>query len=197
MASGAGWNCLVLSTGGNIELEQIDDAGDDWVAFGPGGDAIGPLTDVLTTAAADDTDPDWTHAVAIAIQREIQIGERRTMLLVKRGVGTWYHTTFASNRQSIQRNGLDWRLMNGDGIAGSPAPEWPGIFLCATLEDARFFVMIGARRNPVDIWSVQLDGQWLEGARDSDGGGGDNWMICPTPIPPKNLRLLERDLTGT
>jgi len=86
--------------------------------------------------------------------------------------------------------------MNRQGIAGSPAPEWPGIFLCATLEDARFFVMIGARRDPVDIWSVQLDGQWLEGARDSDGGGGDNWMICPTPIPPKNLQLLERDLTG-
>jgi hypothetical protein len=196
MTSGAGWNCTVLTQAGDIELEQVDDAGDEWVAIGPGGDAIGALSDVLTTAAADGTDPEWTQAVAAALQREIEVGDRRTMLLIKRGAGTWYHTTFAANRQSIQRDGLDWRLMNGQGIAGSRAPEWPGIFLCATLEDARFFVTIGARRNPVDIWSVHLDGQWLQGARDSDGRGGDNWMICPTPIPPNNLRLLERDLTG-
>jgi hypothetical protein len=196
MTGGAGWNRTVLSTAGDIDLEQIDDAGDEWVAIGPGGDATGALPDVLTSAAADDTDPEWTHAMAAALQREIAVSDRRTMLLVKRGAGPSYHTTFAANRQSIQRNGLDWWRMNGQGIAGSRAPEWPGIFLCATLEDARFFVMIGARRNPVDIWSVQLDGQWLEGARDSDGGGGDNWMICPTPIPPKNLRLLEQDLTG-
>jgi hypothetical protein len=89
--------------------------------------------------------------------------------------------------------------MNRQGIAGSRAPEWPSIFLCATPQDAQFFVMIGARRDPVDIWSVQLDGQWLEGAPDADGGGGggDNWMICPTPIAPNNLRLLEQDLTSS
>jgi len=197
MDNGAGWNCAVLNSAGDIELEQIDDAGDECVAIGPGADAIGALSDVLTTAAADGTDPESTQAVAAAFQREIEVGDRRTMLLIKRGAGTWYQATFAANRQSIQRNGLDWRLTNGQGIAGSRAPEWPGIFLCTTLEDARLFVTIGARRNPVDIRSVHLDGQWLEGARDSDGGGGENWMICPTPIPPTNLRLLERDLTRT
>jgi hypothetical protein len=196
MTNGAGWNSTVLSDAGDIDLEQIDDAGKEWLAIGPGGDAIGALHDVLTSAAANDANPEWTHAVAAALLREIEVGDRRTQLLVKRGVGAWYHATFAANRQSIQRNGLDWRLMNRQGIAGSRAPEWPGIFLCATRQDIEFFVMIGARRDPVDIWSVQLDGQWLEGAPDADGGGGDNWMICPTPIPPKNLRLLEQDLTS-
>ena len=52
--------------------------------------------------------------------------------------------TFATNRESILRHGLDWRSMSGDGIARSRAPEWPGVFLCASLEDVRFFVMIGS-----------------------------------------------------
>jgi hypothetical protein len=197
MTDAAGWNCTVLSETGDIDLEQVDDAGAEWLGIGPGGEAIGSLRDVLVTAAADGTDPEWTQAVADALEREIAAGDRRSRLLVKRCVGVWYHATFAANRQSIQRNGLDWRLMNGQGVAGSRAPEWPGIFLCATLEDVHFFVMIGARRGPVDIWAVELQGQWLEGARDSDGGGGDNWMICPSPIAPKRIRRVERDLTGS
>jgi hypothetical protein len=196
MRNGAGWSCTVLRASGDIDLEQIDHAAEEWLAIGPGGEAIGPLVDVLTTAAAQGTDREWTQAVVDALQREIAVGDRRSMLLVKRGVGVWYHATFASNRASIQQHGLDWRLMNGQGIAGSRAPEWPGIFLCATLEDAEFFVRIGARRGPVDIWSVELEGQWLEGARDSDNGGGDNWMICPSPILPTRIRLTQRDLTS-
>jgi hypothetical protein len=134
MTGRAGWHCTALSTAGNIDLEQIDDAGEEWIAIGPGGEAIGSLHDALTSSAADGTDPDWVDAVAAALQREITIGGRRTMLLVKRGAGAWYHTTFAANRQSIQRHGLDWRLFHGQGIAGSRSPEWPGIFLCATIE---------------------------------------------------------------
>jgi hypothetical protein len=196
MGADVGWNCTVLSVGGDIELEQLDDAGVEWVAIGPGGDAIGGLFEVLTAVAADGADPEWLRAVSVALECEIAVGERRTMLLVERGSGVWYHATFASNRQSIHRNGLDWRLMTGEGIAGSRSPEWPGVFLCSTIEDVRFFVRMGSRRGPVDIWSVELDGEWLEGARESDGGGGDNWMICPSPIPSRRLRLTERDLTG-
>jgi hypothetical protein len=195
MTNGAGWNCTVLNPSGDIELEQLDHAGSEWLGIGPGGEATGELLDVLATAAADGTDPAWTRAVADALQRELAVGERRPNLLVKRGAGVWYHATFAANRDSIQRRGLDWQFMNGHGIAGSTAPEWPGIFLSASIEDARFFVRIGARRGPIDIWEVQLEGQWLEGAPDSDGGGGDNWMICTAPIPRKRIRLLERDLT--
>jgi hypothetical protein len=196
MADDAGWSCTVLAASGDIGLEQIDDPGEEWLGAGPGGEAIGPLRDVLTTAAAPGTDPEWIRAVADALGREIAVGERRSRLLVKRGVDVWYHVAFASNRQSIQRYGLDWRWMDGPGIAGSRAPEWPGVFLGSTIDDARFFVRMGARRGPVDIWSVELDGQWLEGARDSDLGGGENWMICPSPIRPARLRLRERDLTG-
>jgi hypothetical protein len=197
MAGDAGWSCTVLSTGGNIELEQIDDAGVEWVAIGPGGNAAGGLSEVLAAAAGDGADLEWLRAVAAALDRELTVGQRRTMLLVKRGAGVWYHATLASNRRSIQRDGLDWRLMNGEGIAGSRRPEWPGVFLCSTVEDANFFVRMGSRRGPVDVWSVELDGEWLEGARDSDGGGGDNWMICPVPIPSTRLRLIERDLAGS
>jgi hypothetical protein len=197
MSDDAGWNCTVLSAVGGIELEQGDDAGEEWLAIGPAGEAIGALDAVLSSAAGEGVDLDWVQAVAAAIGREIAVGERRRMLLVKRGAGVWYHATFASNRESIQRNGLDWRLMHGGGIAGSRAPEWPGVFLCATPEDASFFVRIGSRRGPVDVWSVELDGEWLEGARDSDMGGGDNWMICPVPIPSTRLKLLQRDLRMT
>jgi hypothetical protein len=67
------------------------------------------------------------------------------------------------------------------------------VFLCSDLEDARFFVRASERRGAVDVWAVELDGQWLEGAPDSDGGGGDNWMICPEPIAPNRLRLVDEE----
>ena len=194
---GAGWNCTVLAAAGEVDVEQLDDAGLEWLALGPGGEFTGPLAQALKEAISGDAEPGWVEAVVDAVAREIGVGNRRSQLLVKRGTGVWFHVTFSANRESIRRHGLDWNYMSGYGIAGSTAPEWPGIFLCDSLEDAHFFVVIGSRRGPVDTWEVELEGQWLEGAPNSDGGGGDNWMVCPEPIPRKCIRLCETDLTGT
>jgi hypothetical protein len=129
--------------------------------------------------------------VIAAIERELAARVRRYRLLVCRGTGAWFHVTFTANRESIRRHGLDWRHITGPGIAGSETAEWQGVFLCASLEDAEFFAQMGTRRGPVDVWSVRLDGEWLEGAPDANGGGGDSWMICPQPIGRERLRLVE------
>src|SRR5213592_980680 len=80
------------------------------------------------------------------------------------------------------------------GIAGSERAEAAGVFLSATLESAQWFaVMSGRGLGAADIWRVRVDGLWLEG--DPNGGGGDDdWMICPTPIPPERIELFEADV---
>jgi hypothetical protein len=149
----AGWLLTVRGAQADaVELEQLDEAGLDWFATGPGGDAAGTVAEVLPAAVAADSDP-----------------------------------------ESIMRHGRDWRRMAGGGIAGSIEAEWPGVFLCADLEDADFFAGMG-RRDLVDIWAVELDGFWLEGDPGAGGGGGDNWMICPEPIAPSRVRLVAKDL---
>jgi len=54
-----------------------------------------------------------------------------------------YHVSASSNRGSIERHGLDWRRMEGRGIAGSLEPEREGIFLAESLEEADFFCWMG------------------------------------------------------
>jgi hypothetical protein len=188
-----GWSCAVLSPAGDVQLEQVDDDGQEWLGEGPGGEAWGALGPVREACAAAGSGSDWIQAVVDAVGRELAAGAHRSMLLVKQGEGVWFHASFTSNRESIREHGLDWRRMTGQGIAGSTAPEWPGVFLCANLEDVGFFVRMGERRGSVDVWAVELDGQWLEGAPDSDGGGGDNWMICPEPITPNRLGLVDQE----
>jgi hypothetical protein len=41
---------------------------------------------------------------------------------------------------------------------------------------------------------VCVDGFWLEGAPDADGGAGDDWMIVPEPIAVARLELVARDV---
>ena len=123
----------LIADGGPIELEQADDVGLEWLAAGPAGEALGSLRDALTASAPVGTDPDWIDAVVGAMERELASKVRRSMLLVKRATGTWYHATPTANRASIREHGLDWRCMVGPGIAGSTAPEYPGVFLCADL----------------------------------------------------------------
>jgi hypothetical protein len=191
----AGWLLTVRGAQAEVvELEQLDDAGLDWFAVGPARESIGALAEVLAAAIGAGGDAEWIAAVIAAIERELALSAtERSQLLVIRATGTWFHATFAENRESIMRHGLDWRLMAGPGIAGSIEAEWPGVFLCADLEDAHWFAEMG-RRDLVDIWAVELDGVWLEGAPGASGGGAGNWMICPQPIAPSSLRLVEKDL---
>jgi hypothetical protein len=117
----------------------------------------------------------------------VKTGTRRSLLLVKRASGWMFHASRSPNRDSIARHGLDWRRMDRPGIAGSVEPEWPGVFLCASLESARWFAGM-PRPGPADIWRVQVDGLWLEGDPGASGGGDDDWMISPEPIPPEQLK---------
>jgi hypothetical protein len=188
-----GWTCRVLGPLGDVELEQLDAAGAEWFGEGPGGTAAGTMETVLAACAGDDADPEWIDAVANAIEREVAVGLRRSMLLVKRGEGWMFHASRSSNRESIARHGLDWGRMTEAGIAGSTQAEWPGVFLCAELESARWFAQM-ARPGPADIWRVRVDGLWLEGDPGASGGGDDDWMIAAGPIPAEDVALLERDV---
>lgn len=110
--------------------------------------------------------------------------------------GKMFHATAAANRDSIRRHGLDWRRIGAAfGTAGSPEPELPGTFLCATREDARFFTDMA--REPSDIWQVRVDGLWLEGDPGASGGGDDIWMILPEPVGPDRLELIDTDVMPT
>jgi hypothetical protein len=189
----AGWNRTVVVSSGDIELEQLDEGGEEWFAVGPGGDAGGGLREVLLTASAGGTEVAWIDAVVVAIGHELSVGERRVYVGVAQVSRTWFHATRAENRDSIRKHGLDWAKMTEEGIAGSKEPEWPGIFLCSTLESARWFARM-PRSGHADIWEVELHNAWLESAPADGGGMGGDWMICPTPIDPKRLRLLERDI---
>jgi len=184
----------VLAGSGEIQLEQIGD-GEGWLAEGPGGVAVGSVSDAVRGAAAADADPDWIGAVIAAIERELAVGDRRSMLLVKRATGVWFHATRSEKRESIRRHGLDWRRMGSvPGIAGSTKPEWPGVFLCSSLGSARWFARM-PQSGQADIWAVHLRNVWLEGAPAASGGGDDGWMICPEPNGRRQLQLFERDIT--
>jgi len=52
-----------------VELEQLDDAGVEWFAVGPAGEAIGALAEVLPGAIGSGGDADWIAAVIAAIER--------------------------------------------------------------------------------------------------------------------------------
>jgi hypothetical protein len=189
-----GWTCTIVNVGGDVELEQLDDAGEEWFAIGPAGDASGGLDEVLAAVVDDQVDPAWITIVADTIDRE-RGSARRTMLLVTQVTGRWFHATFAENRSSIFRHGLDYRRMAGPGIAGSPTPEAAGVFLSWDLENARWFARMG-RRGPVDIWGADLVDVWLIG--DPGAGGGDEiWMICPDPVKADRLTLIEKDITDS
>jgi hypothetical protein len=89
-----------------MHLEQLE-AGDGWLAEGPGGVSIGSIVDALHGSAAVDTDPDWISAVIAAVARELVVGVRRSMLLVTRASGVRFHATRTSGRSTSRTSG--WR----------------------------------------------------------------------------------------
>ena len=174
-----------------LELGQLDSAGLDWFADGPGDAQAGALGDVLNSAAGLNVDAGWIDAVSAAIRRQLAYGEHGSPLLVIAGDGVWYHATASRNRSSIQRHGLDWSRMVPPGIAGSLAAETAGVFLCSDLEGAEWFAGM-CRDATADIWSATLHGVWLESA--PAGNGGAHWIICPHVIPARQIQLVRRDI---
>ncbi len=71
------------------------------------------------------------------------------------------------------------------GIAGSTAPELPAIFVCEDLDDVSF--MLHMARVPTDVWSVDVDGIWLE-------NGPSGWQVLSHPIAAERLSLVVRDV---
>jgi hypothetical protein len=123
---------------------------------------------------------------ALARERTWARTARRSMLIVREASGEMFHATAQENRQSIQRHGLDWRHMGfAPGIAGSPEPELPAVFLCESLDEIEFFTRVS--RLPADGWAVRVDGLWVE-------SGPDGWIILPEPVPSERLRLVNGSL---
>jgi hypothetical protein len=54
---GAGWLLTIRGGDADVELEQLDEAGLDWFATGPRGDAAGTLAEVVPAAVAADPEP--------------------------------------------------------------------------------------------------------------------------------------------
>jgi hypothetical protein len=184
---------LLIAPGGDVRLERLDDAGADWYAEGPRGDAMGDLAVALAAVVAPAADADWQDAVGRAMLADVEEGMHRPWLFVKRGDGTMLHVTRSTNRESIDEHGLDWRRMGTKGIAGSVRREYPGIYVCGSREDADFFAGM-VREGTADIWSVDTTGLWLEGAHDADSGSSEHWMIVPAPIERARIALVARDL---
>lgn len=178
--------------GAAVKLEEL--TAEECIATGPDGvEHVGGLREVLAAASAHVADDGWAEAAAAAIERErtwTHTGRRR-LLQVARGDGERFHTSPSRNRPSIERHGLDWRHMVPPGIAGSLKPEAPGIFLAEDFGDMAWF--IGFRDEPCDVWAVDVNGLWLEGAAESDGGASLHWALVCEPVPPTRLRLLHRD----
>ncbi len=97
-----------------------------------------------------------------------------------------YHVSAAANRQSIAVHGLDWRRMGAaPGLAsGETAPEAPAIFLCGSIEQARWFAGFAEGRFPVDIWGIHADG--LQLAETEEG-----YLVTYRSVEPERLTLYE------
>ena len=100
-----------------------------------------------------------------------------------------FHVTSSLNRASIAEHGLDCDLMAlAPGIAGSPVPEAPGVFLCVDEFDADWFVGMNNTGGPVDVWAV--DGVDRESLVDN----GNGYRYLPGTIPASRLTLIRTDL---
>lgn len=175
-------------TGVEIEFEELDLEGRVCAARSPedGQCAFGTTGGVIASVTGRPPDDPWLNAVCQALGRErIWDRSRRSILVVNQGAGEMFHVTAASNRESIEQHGLDWRRMAAScGVAGSRLPELEAIFLCGGA-DVSFFTRMA--RTPSDVWAVGVDDLWIE-------NGPDGWVILPQPVPRHRVRLVERDI---
>jgi hypothetical protein len=179
-----------------IELVELDDEAGVWAGALPGcPDAYGSAGDVLAALTSRPLDDPWVREVAAALARDREwatlwgagTGRLRQHLEIVRGRGTRVHATAAVNRESIDRHGLDWNRMGpAQGLAGNTGPELPAIFVCKDLDDVSFLLQHVAKV-PADIWSVDVDGIWLENAP-------NGWQLISHPVARERLTLLVRDI---
>jgi hypothetical protein len=110
-----------------------------------------------------------------------------------------FHVSSSLNRASIAEHGLDSRRMGGTpGIAGSRVAELDGIFLALDPEESDWFVWMGKPRHPsLDVWEVTLDQDFepyqVHTRSDLPCELINGHLCWMEPIPPAQLRLLERD----
>jgi len=177
-----------------IELVELDDEAGVWAGAFPGcPDAYGSAGEVIAALTSRSPDDLWVREVVAALSRDRKwaswwgsdTSRLRPYLEIVQGRGTRVHATAVANRESIYRYGLDWNRMGAPGIAGSTTPELPAIFVCEDLDEASFFLHMA--RVPTDIWSVDVDGIWLE-------NGPSGWEVISHPIAKERLTLLVRDV---
>jgi hypothetical protein len=97
-----------------------------------------------------------------------------------------FHVTASTNRESIERHGLDWHRMSAaPGIAGSTMPEKEGIFLARDRSEVDWFIEMAGWRgvDELDIWEV-VSAQ-LPLLESSEG-----YIYTTQPIPRSQIRLL-------
>jgi hypothetical protein len=70
-------------------------------------------------------------------------------------------------------------------LAGSTTPELPAVFVCEDLDDVSFLLHMA--RVPTDVWSVDVDGIWLE-------NGPSGWQVITDPVAPERLSLIVSDI---
>jgi hypothetical protein len=180
----------------SIELVELDDEAGVWAGAFPGcPDAYGSAGEVLAALASRPLDDPWVCEVVAALGRDREwatlwgagTGRLRRHLQIVRGRGTRVHATAAANRESIDRHGLDWKRMGlARGLAGNTRPELPAIFVCEDLNDMSFLLQ-HVVKVPADVWSVDVDGIWLENAP-------HGWQLISHPVARERLTLLVRDI---
>ena len=180
----------------SIELVELDDEAGVWAGAFPGcPDAYGSAGEVIAALTSRPLYDPWVREVVAALGRDREwatrggtgTGRLRQRLEIVRGQGKRVHATAAANRESIDRHGLDWNRMGlARGLAGNTRPELPAIFVCEDLNDMSFLLQHVAQV-PTDIWSVDVDGIWLENAP-------NGWQLISYPVARERLTLLVRDI---
>lgn len=100
------------------------------------------------------------------------------------GVNRMYHVTSSHNRVSVEKYGLDWsRMAAAPGIAGSRAPEIPGVFICRSRLEVDFFVELNNSGGPVDVWAID------DVSRPALLETASGLVYLPFPVGPEHLTL--------